>query len=349
MGRKSQAATVTSRYDWKRQRWERHATSAVLPGFVVYARHDGSFAVWDPTRLHLLDGSSGKPFVLLNRTQIWYGLPANEKSERPQWLCNGLIRDWVAWQTGGERTAEVYKTFVASLRGLSPSDKEILEPGEPVRLAGDAQDYPTVRMPYGEVPVPHASAGVQRIMALAYVLVWAWREHLQNSAMLRTEPQRRMVLMIDEVEAHLHPRWQRIIVPALMRVVAELAGVVALQVHLATHSPMIMASAETVFDQDSDELHHLRQDGRRVILEELPFVKRGRSDWWLMHEAFGLAQARSLPAEQAIETAKRLQLNSSPTQSAVKAANERLVDALAPDDEFWPRWRAFAEKHGVEK
>ena len=41
-------------------------------------------------------------------------------------------------------------------------------------------------------------------------------------------------------------------------------------------------------------------EGQNVILEELPFVKRGRADLWLMSEVFGLGQPRSLPAEHAI-------------------------------------------------
>ena len=138
------------------------------------------------------------------------------------------------------------------------------------------------------------------MIAMAYVLVWAWHEHLANSELIRRSPQRRVVLMVDEVEAHLHPRWQRVIVPALMKVVSHLSPVVTPQVHLATHSPMIMASAETVFDERIDDLHHLRQEGSDVILEELPFVRRGRSDWWLMSSAFGLRHPRSLPAERAI-------------------------------------------------
>jgi len=74
------------------------------------------------------------------------------------------------------------------------------------------------------VPVLLASAGVQRIVAVAYVLVWAWFEHLANSDTIRKSPQRRLVFLIDEVEAHLHPRWQRVIVPALTDVINLLSA-----------------------------------------------------------------------------------------------------------------------------
>jgi hypothetical protein len=203
-------------------------------------------------------------------------------------------------------------------------------------------------MPYGDVPVVQASAGVQRILALAYLLVWSWQEHLSLSTLIRRKPQRRIVLIIDEVEAHLHPRWQRVIVPALMNVISELASSVAPQIHLATHSPMIMASAETVFSERIDDLHHLKLTGRDVQLEELPFRKRGRADLWLVSELFGLAQARSLPAEQAIEQAKDIQLSTAPNKQAVSDIHMRLVRHLAADDDFWPRWTFFAKQHGVK-
>ncbi len=93
----------------------------------------------------------------------------------------------------------------------------------------------------------------------------------------------------------------------------------------------------------------LRLDGNFVVLDEIPFVKRGRADLWLVSEAFGLGQARSLPAEQAIEEAKTLQLANDVQSEQVRSVDSRLVSLLAPDDDFWPRWRYFAQKHGAEK
>jgi hypothetical protein len=250
---------------------------------------------------------------------------------------------------GGERYREHYNALMACLRILSPSQEEILTPGEPKRISvRDSRDFPTLRIFGSEVPVVLASAGIQRIIAFAYILVWAWQEHLANSEITRRRPQRRIVLIVDEIEAHLHPRWQRTIVPALIDVVSQLEVSVTPQLHIATHSPMIMASAETIFDEDGDDLHHLKLERQNVILEELPFIKRGRADLWLMSDVFGLGQPRSLPAEHAINEAKHLQLSNNPSPEAVREVNARLLRYLAPDDEFWPRWRFFAEKMSVD-
>jgi hypothetical protein len=204
-------------------------------------------------------------------------------------------------------------------------------------------------MSYGEVPILHASAAVQRIVALAYTLIWAWQEHLVSSSLVRRDPQRHLVLIVDEVEAHLHPLWQRVIVPAIMQVASKLSADVKPQLHVATHSPLVMASAETIFDEGKDNLHHLKLRGDDVVLEELPFVRRGRADLWLVSEVFGLGQARSLPAERAIDEAKALQLAGDVSQEKVRDVHSRLVGLLAPDDDFWPRWRYFAQQRGVDQ
>ncbi len=111
---------------------------------------------------------------------------------------------------------------------------------------------------------------------------------------------------------------------------------------------MIMASAETVFEERTDALHHLKLAGQDVKLEELPFRKRGRADLWLVSEVFGLGQARSLPAEKAIDEAKAIQLSNNPDLEKISDIHQQLVRNLASDDDFWPRWTFFAKKHGVK-
>jgi hypothetical protein len=338
--------SFTVGYDWDAQDWERPPKRRILSGLAVYARHDGSFAVWDPSRVdanpaHQRQSSQS---LLFSRDEVWKGLNVAPLDREKRIVCNGLLADWVLWQVGGSRYERQFSALTRCLGKLSPSDDERLELGEPMRLR-EAREIPTLKMPYGDVPVTLASAAVQRIIALAYMLVWTWSEHLQNSETSRRPPQKAMVLIVDEVEAHLHPRWQRVIVPSLVQVVQDLAPEVAVQSHLATHSAMVMTSTEPIFNKEVDDLHHLKLVDRQVVLEELPFIKRGTADAWLMSNVFGLAQPRSREAESAIEDAKSVQLGNKIRASAVREVNARLIRFLAADDEFWPRWRFFAKKY----
>lgn len=343
--------SLEAKFDWAKHSWRTSPQKReAVAGLVVYARHDGSFGIWDPARAEFgrESGTDHVSQIILSPTAVWRGLRRTDATQREQTLCNGMISDWLKWQVGGKRYAPQFEALTSVLAALSPAVEEPIVPGEPYRFPLDSQECPTLRMTYGDVPIILASAGIQRAIGLAYVLVWAWHEHLMYAQSTRQEPQRRLVLMVDEVEAHLHPRWQRTIVPALMKVVDEVSNDVSPQLHIATHSPLVLASAETVFDEQYDSLHHLFLTDHDVRLEEIPFVRYGRVDRWLMSDIFGLGHARSLPAESAIEDAKKIQLRSTPDRATVLEIHERLIRNLADDDEFWPRWLFFAEQQGFE-
>ena len=58
-------------------------------------------------------------------------------------------------------------------------------------------------MPYGRIPVTQTAAGMRRVLALAYLLVWAWDEHLRVSQLKKEPPTNRIVFLFDEVEVRL--------------------------------------------------------------------------------------------------------------------------------------------------
>ncbi len=347
----TQTSSETIKYNLDTQSWPSPKGRPTIPGLVVYARVDGSFAVWDPARnTNVVEHSktfSGS--FVFSREEIWDG--SENKIE-------GLLRDWVTWQDNPETSP--FSTFVEVLKRLSPpepsSDLGTLEPGESVRLPTPpypARRIPTIKHTYGQIPILHAAAGVKRILTLAYLLVWAWEEHKIQSKFNRRSPQKRLVILIDEIEAHLHPKWQRTILPALLGVSNELSSDIQVQILVATHSPLVMASIEPEFDEDKDKLFHLditQADlfGTEVKIEELDFIRYGPINSWLVSEVFELRHARSVEAENTIEEAKALQLKVDPQKEDVQIISGKLQNYLSAQDEFWPRWTYFAKKHGVE-
>jgi predicted ATP-binding protein involved in virulence len=171
--------------------------SSSTKSLVIYARVDGGFSVFDTAR----NVSTAYDF---SQYTLWNGL----KGEQKKVLCNGLIQDWVKWQNQPDRTT--FQVLSRVIEKLSPHPNEWMEPGEPMRVSvEDVRDIPTIKMPYGTVPVIHASAGMKRILGLAYLLVWTWYEHLQASKLRKRQPTDQIILLMDEVESHLHPQWQR--------------------------------------------------------------------------------------------------------------------------------------------
>ena len=301
-----------SAYDWESQEWSLPQDGLGMPGLLLYARMDGAFALWDSTRNSQTGSKAASPRPLpFTQTDIWDGL-RDEEAGKTTYLSNGLIADWIHWQNSPNE--EPFRTLKNVLLRLSPpgieqGDMGRLEPGSPQRLPRDSRLIPTIRHSYGQVPVVYASAGVRRILALAYLIVWAWEEHKTQSRLSRKAPQKRMVILIDEIEAHLHPQWQRTILPALLDVWKDLAEDLEVQLLVATHSPLVMASIEPFFDDSRDKIFHLdlaqnSLPGAEVVVQEQEFVKYGSVDSWLRSDLFELAQARSLEAEKAIEDAR---------------------------------------------
>ena len=168
--------------------------------------------------------------------------------------------------------------------------------------------------------------------------------------LLKTE--NRLVILTDEMEAHLHPRWQRAILPALMDVHTALSSELKVQFLIATHSPLVLASAEPLFKPELDKLFHLKLTHHdlfaddEVELQDETFIRRGGVDAWLTSEVFELGLARNIEAEEAIKDAKKLQLQDNPDPDAIRRVSGRLAQFLPEHDRFWPRWLYFAEQHG---
>ena len=346
-----------STYDWELQQWSFSQERPTIPGLLIYARVDGAFAVWDPARDYWAASGNthGARPLVFSRDEIWNGLQDNVGGNT-SFLSNGLIADWIHWQNSPER--EPFDTLKRILKRLSPStpgegDLGPLKPGKPARIPRDSRWMPTIEHAYGEIPLVYASAGVRRIVALAYLIVWAWEEHKSQSKLMRKEPQRRMVTLIDEIEAHLHPKWQRKILPALLEVQQDLSANLHTQLLIATHSPLILASYEPHFDMGKDKIFHLGFTKENLLtseitVEESDFVIYGTSDSWLTSEIFELTQARSVEAERAIEDAKKLQSREDSTKEEVEEVTHRLIKYLSAHDRFWTRWTFFAEEHGVQ-
>jgi len=217
-----------------------------------------------------------------------------------------------------------------------------------MRLPGSTRELPTLQYPFGNIPFPLTAASVQRIISLAYLILWTWEEHQRACSDSKKAKYKNMIILIDEVESHLHPQWQRSIIPSLLEVQKFLDNELDIQFLITTHSPMVLSSLEPLFNNELDKLFHLGNTMDNISLEEQPFLRRGRADNWFTSETFGLFQARSREGETAIRDAQNLQLKHNPAQKDIREVHHRLSRYLGENDTFWPRWLYFAKQHGVE-
>jgi AAA domain, putative AbiEii toxin, Type IV TA system len=334
-GKAGQTAPVTSTFQRSDESWPLKAKRPPMPGIVVYIRIDGGFSVWDPARNYWRNDPDRPAAYHFTAADVWDGLTIGDRR-----ASEGLERDWVSWQEGRKPQ---FKALEKVLEIISPP-AEPLRAGAPRRLlVGEGRDRPTLLIGGQEVPVALASAGVRRVLALAYFLVWAWHEHRLAAQLLNKSPEDRFVILFDEPETHLHPRWQRTIVPSVLAAIDVLrgAGGPPPQLFIATHSPLVLASIEPKFSAELDELFHLKLEAGQVVLETGGWATQGDVSEWLLSDVFGLEQARSIEAEQAIEAAEALMRGEKGLPKGLatqREIHEQLRRLLPANDQFWPRW-----------
>jgi len=134
------------------------------------------------------------------------------------------------------------------------------------------------RTPYGMRRIAELGFGYQTTLAWVVDLAARLTAAYPESDDPLGEP---AVVLLDEIDLHLHPRWQR----ALL---AELAARFPNVQFVATsHSPLIVQAAPDA------NVAVLRREGDRVVIDQtLPSVHHWRVDQILTSDLFGLPSAR---------------------------------------------------------
>ena len=125
------------------------------------------------------------------------------------------------------------------ITAISEMTSEITE-GFPLEFSGVNEDnngfFPEFKTIDGLMPLNTLSQGTQSIIQwLAHLLI-GYAEYYDFPEDLRDKPG---VLIIDEIDAHLHPSWQRRIIPTLTERFPKL------QIFCSTHSPLMLAGLKT--------------------------------------------------------------------------------------------------------
>lgn len=354
-------------FDREDQAWVGKAGRPYSAGLVVYAHSDGSFSVWDPARNYWktrngVDIQDHLPAFVFSPSEVWNGL--KDKDDKP--LSNGLIADWAKWQNDSKGWE--FPILETMLEQLSPPEF-VIKSGSLTRIAvNDPRDIPTIKMNYGEVPVLWASAGIRRILAFAYFLTWALSEHIRACKVLGTQPSIQITFLIDEIESHLHPKWQRQIMNGIIEVLDKIPYVMKektsflslpsqgskwgnnkIQVIATTHSPLVMVALEDRFDYSVDKWFDFDSGEKgEVCFTTRDFEKLGDANAWLVGKAFDLNSARSPEAETAVQRMNELMqsekdLTNSPE---LKEAYKELLRTLSPLDDILFTIRYTCEKKG---
>ena len=124
------------------------------------------------------------------------------------------------------------RDIVVQIGGIA---SEITE-GFPIKFSGVSEDevgfFPGFSTVDGPMPLNTLSQGTQSIVQWLARLIIGYAAYYGFPDTLEDKPG---VLIVDEIDAHLHPSWQRRIIPALTK------HFPSLQIFCSTHSPLMLA------------------------------------------------------------------------------------------------------------
>jgi predicted ATP-binding protein involved in virulence len=186
-----------------------------------------------------------------------------------------------------------------------------------------------VKTPYGWVAMKDLSLGYKALVAWMVDLASRLFEEYPNSPNPLAEP---AVVLVDEIDLHLHPKWQR----SLMGYLSELFP--NTQFIATAHSPLVVQAATDA------NIAVLRREGDHVVIDnDVEAIRGWRIDQVLTSDLFGLESARPPQLDNLIAERKKIlskgkltkrdrkKLQEIETQIGPLPAGETLADSEAMD------------------
>jgi hypothetical protein len=312
-----------------------------------FSESDANFS-YDPVR-HLIDGTKAPSTIVLGYGPRRFFDPKRRRHgqgavARVRTLFDPLATipypgDWLRAQTGSR-----YDAVAAALRivlALDDDDELLIEPdGVSVRANGRV------------TPIEALSEGYRSVFVMTVDIIRELLDHWEHLE------QAQAVVLIDELETHLHPRWKMQVMTSLRRVLPRVQFIVT------THDPLCLRG----MDDREVEVLQRGDDNEIRRLKDLPSVKGMTAEQLLTSDYFGLAstadpsteielarlagdavrrmapgQLEVVPAKATTELVNRLVIGDSPSEQIVQEALRQYLDKReARGGELRPELRAEA-------
>ncbi len=216
-----------------------------------------------------------------------------------------------------------YRRGKPAIRGIvdrtAAIASEVTE-GYPIRFVRVDEDedglYPQFNTPDGDLPLNVLSQGTQSLVQWLARLLIGMAEYYDYPEDIE---ERRGVLIIDEIDAHLHPSWQRRIIPALTDHFPNL------QIFCSTHSPLMLAGLKAgqvqLLDRDDDGKVTVSRNERDIVAWSADEILQGFLD---------IPSPTDLETARNIERLQELEQIDGPTDEQAREL-ERLQETVRRD------------------
>jgi hypothetical protein len=212
--------------------------------------------------------------------------------------------DWLAGLNG-----EQFDTVARALRiVLALNDED--------RLVNDPEDGMCVEANGRRTPVERLSEGYKSMFAMVVDIIHELLDYYPNLELAQA------VVLVDEIETHLHPRWKMQIMTSLRKALPRVQFIVT------THDPLCLRG------MDDDEVLVLQRVERGKIraLENLPSVKGMTAEELLTSDYFGLSSTTDPRLELELARLKGDQVVRDATGETIvtlSTKTEEMLDSLS--------------------
>jgi hypothetical protein len=259
-------------------RWATILTALGYSAFVPALRQNTSFRSSGSIAESPWIGMSQLPEELLLRTSL---LPTDATLVRAEAVLERMVEFADRAVRRNDPGMRRLLTQIASIAS------EILD-GFPVEFWRIAEDrdgvFPQFRTLDGDIAFDVFSQGTQSVLQwLAYVLI-GYAKYYGYPSNLAEQPG---IMIIDEIDAHLHPTAQQRIIPILRR------HFPTMQIFCSTHSPLMLVGLQP------GQIQLLQRDSHgTVTVSRNTTAIAGQSTDAVLHQFFGIPIAISEPPEE---------------------------------------------------
>jgi energy-coupling factor transporter ATP-binding protein EcfA2 len=235
-----------------------------------------------------------------------------DASQLANWIASQNFRRLKAKEAGHAERAE---QLARSVRDIETTIGQILEDPHFAFVLTDEDDDIRVRWKDVVIPLDHLPAGLMSIVGWIADLMMRldripWRD---NTPVL----QRSFLLLLDEMDIHLHPAWQRRVLPLAQRIFPNA------QIIASTHSPLVVTSV------DDAHIITLGFRGRSPVVTNVASPQIGVSYTAVLRSIFGIDSEFDIDTERNLNEfheAKRRLLSG---DSSATADVDRLAELLS--------------------
>jgi energy-coupling factor transporter ATP-binding protein EcfA2 len=262
----------------------------------------GERAYWDLPATSLIVGLG--PARIAPAPSIQPGIPRRDEREHrahrdslaalwgwPQVRLEQLY-DWIRWEDFIRLKAERNESHRPSVIQSLGRALDHLFDGIASYQEVDTRGHILFKTDDGPVPLEDLADGLRSVFVIVAELLLRLDATYPNSADPTCEE---AVCLVDELDAHLHPRLQRTVVPALRKLFPNVQFIVT------THSPYVVGGAER-----GEIIVLARRDGSVVAETDVPDVSGWTADQIATSSIFGLDTTRDVRGENALEVERTL-------------------------------------------